>query len=630
MSNKITLIREVVSKKNFYYYYFMNDLEIQRKSLPEEPGVYFFKAASGKVIYIGKAINLKKRVSSYFLKSSYNDPYYEEKIQMLVKKIYSIEYIVTQNEKEASILENIQIKKHIPFFNVQMRDSKTYPWICIFYSEEYPRIQIIRGPEKYSKKNAFLGPYTDKKKITRILRDLRKIFPYCSCKKKIVKKKRPCTYYQLKLCPGPCINEISKEKYFENISQIELFLKGETETLKKEIETKMISSAKEQNYEAAAYWRDKLEAINQSTSNQSVLMSEGINKDIVGFHADEKQKYAVLVIIHIRDGKITNKSPITLDLREKVVHKDELFSSLLEQYYLNLKHDLPDIIVIPRIYKGIEVLIEVLRDIKFNMRVRKPLEDEMGLVRIANKNSKVMVNQELQMEEIRKKESEQITKALETAKELLGLSSIPRIIEGFDISNIEGSDATGSMVYFLEGKPYTKYYRHFNIKSKSTPDDVAMMKEVLKRRYTMLLENNWELPDLILLDGGKGQLNAGISVLQELGLEIPIIGLAKKFEEIFLPHKKAPLVLPRNSPLLRMFQRIRDEAHRFAIRLHKKHREQRVTGSLLDEIKGIGPKTRNKLLTRFESVDGVKNASLEELIEAVGNKLAQLIKKELK
>ena len=604
----------------------MNDLELQRKSLPDEPGVYFFKDKDDKIIYVGKAINLKKRVSSYFLKTKFNDPYYEEKIKYLVKAINSIEYIVTQNEKEAYILENMQIKKNLPRFNVRMRDSKTYPWVCIFYSEEFPRIQIIRGPEKYSKKNAFLGPYTDKKEIMRILRDLRKIFPYCSCGKKVKKKNNPCLYNQLKLCPGPCVGAIDAVSYGENIKQIELFLRGETDMLKTELSDKMENAAEKQNFEMAAFWRDKLEAIDHSTSSQDVLLHHDANKDLVGYYSDEQQKYVSMVIIHIRDGKISNKSPFTLDLREKIIQKKELFPSLLEQFYQGMLSALPDIIIIPKLFNGVEIFSDVLKDKKSAVEIRTPLDDEFGLMRIAHKNAKVMVEQEIQMEEIKLKEEDSIQKALETAKDVLNLPKKPRIIEGFDISNIEGVDATGSMVYFLEGKPYNKYYRHFNIKTKSTPDDVAMMKEVINRRYTKLLENNWQLPDLILVDGGKGQLNAGVSVLKELGLEIPIIGLAKKFEEIFVPGEKNPIILPKNSPLLKIFQRVRDEAHRFAVRLHKKQRTKRITGSILDDIKGVGPATRNKLLKHFNSVEGIKKASLEELTQVIGEKLAKIIK----
>ncbi len=607
----------------------MSDLELQRKSLPNEPGVYLFKDKNDKIIYIGKARNLKKRVSQYFVKSTYNDPYYEDKIKDLVKRINTIDYFVTENEKEASILENIQIKKHLPRFNVIMRDSKSYPWIGIFYSEDFPRIKILRNPQWYSKENLFLGPYTDKKEIRRILRDLRKIFPYCSCTKKVQKRQRPCLYYQLKLCPGPCISAIKKSDYLENVKQIELFLKGETEELKSQIKQKMENASDNQDYEVAAFWRDKLEAIDHSTASQHVLLDHEVNKDIIGYTSNKS--YAALAIIHIREGKISNKSSFNFDLREKLDLREEIFVSVLGQYYQDIKYSLPDIIVIPKEDEGINLLKDVLKEIKKSIEIRTPIADEIGLMRIALKNAKVILEQQIQMEDIRQKEDDQIKFALQKAKEILNLPDEPRIIEGFDISNIEGTNATGSMVYFLEGKPYNKYYRHYNIRSKSTPDDVAMMKEVIKRRYTFLIEKGYELPDLILVDGGKGQLNAGVSVLKELGIEgVSIIGLAKRFEEIYIPGEKEPIILPNSSPLLKLFQRIRDEAHRFAVKLHKKQRMKKITGSVLDQIKGIGPATRNKLLTHFGSYEGVKNASIEELTQVVGKKLAELLVSNLK
>ncbi len=608
----------------------MSKIDLERKSLPNEPGVYFFLNNKKTIIYIGKAINLKKRVNQYFLKTNYNDPFYEEKIKELVKNIQSINYIVTENEKEAKILENIQIKKHLPRFNVVMRDSKTYPWVGIFYSEKFPRIKIIRGPEKYSKENLFLEPFTDKKEITRILRDLRKIFPYCSCKKRVKIKKRPCLYYQLKLCPGPCIEAITEEDYMQNMKQIELFLKGQTEELKEQINEKMRSAALAQNYEIAGFWRDKLQAIDNSTVSQNVLLDRKENKDVIGYFKDEEQKYIAMVIIHIREGKIAKKSSFPVNIEDKIVQKKDIFPLILEQFYQDLTHDLPDIIVIPEFYEGINLFKEILNEHKTGIKIRLPLEEEYGLLRIANKNAEVIVDQEILMEEIKRKEENKIQEALEEAKKILNLPKIPRIIEGFDISNIEGTDATGSMVYFLEGRPYNKYYRHFKIRTKSTPDDVAMMKEVIKRRYTMLIENNLSLPDLILVDGGKGQLNAGYSVLKELGIEgIPIIGLAKKFEEIFVPNEKNPIILPRNSNLLKIFQRVRDEAHRFAVKLHKKQREKRVRRSVLDDIKGIGPATRNKLLRHFGSVENIKKATPEDIGQVVGKKLADNILKEL-
>ncbi|MHA1148435.1 MAG: excinuclease ABC subunit UvrC [Promethearchaeota archaeon] len=611
----------------------MKDLELQRKSLPNEPGVYLFKDNSGRIIYVGKAINLKKRVSSYFLKTSYNDPYYEDKIKELVKQIHSIEYIVTENEKEALILENIQIKEHNPFFNARMRDSKTYPWIAFFYSEEFPRINIIRNPQFYGEANTYLGPYTDKKEISRILRDLRKIFPYCSCKKPVTKKKRPCLYYQIKLCPGPCYSEVSREEYINNLKSIELFLKGETYDLKKQIESKMLEASENHDFETAAFWRDKLQAIDHSTVNQSVLLDQEENKDIIGFSIDKDQKYAALVLIHIREGKITLKSDFTIDIRKKLILQEEdILASLLEQYYQDPIRLLPERIIVSQYNEELSILKEVLRDKKGDMDIRAAINDnEKGLLRIANKNAKVIVNQQVEMEEIKQREDEKIQKALEEAKEILNLPTIPRIIEGFDISNIEGQDATGSMVYFLEGKPYNRYYRHYKIRSKSTPDDVTMMKEVIKRRYSFLLDKGYHLPDLVLVDGGKGQLNAAVSVLEDLGIsKLPVIGLAKREEEIFIPYEKNPIVLARNSQLLKIFQRIRDEAHRFAVRLHKKQRKKRTTKSILDEIKGIGPSTRNKLLKHFGSVRDIKKASFEQLNKVVAKNVAETIVKYFK
>ncbi|MEJ2251418.1 MAG: excinuclease ABC subunit UvrC [Candidatus Lokiarchaeota archaeon] len=606
----------------------MENVELQRKSLPNEPGVYLYKNKENEIIYIGKAKNLKKRVSSYFTKSSYNDPYYAEKINELVKQINSIEFIVTENEKEALILENILIKKHTPRFNVFMRDSKTYPWVMITYSEEFPRIRIMRNPSKYNQENLFLGPYTDKKEIQRILRDLRKLFPYCSCKKKVKLRERPCLYYQLNLCPGPCIKAISKKEYLENhIKKIEMFLKGETTELMAQIRNRMEKASKTQNYEIAAFWRDKLDAIENSTKKQNVLLSDEIDKDIIGYY--EEKDYVSLNLIHIRDGKFTGKSPFTIDLRDKVIRKKEIFPALLELYYQDHLMNLPDKIIVPKDFniESLGPLKELLIDNNNSLEFRNPIDErEIGLSKIARKNARVMVRQEIEMEEIKNRQKEKEKLFLGEVKDLLQLTNIPHKIEGFDISNIEGKDATGSMVYFLEGQPYKKYYRHYNIRSKSSPDDVGMMKEVIERRYSYLLKRNLELPDLIVVDGGKGQLNVATKVLDDLGLKIPIIGLAKKFEEIYIQEKKDPIILPKDSEILKLFQHIRDEAHRFAVRLHKKQRIKRVKRSTLEEIKGVGPRTRNKLLKNFGSLQAIKEASLEDLSQFVNSKIAKKIK----
>jgi excinuclease ABC subunit C len=397
----------------------MNSLELQRKSLPNEPGVYTFKNNKGKIIYIGKANDLRKRVSSYFLKTSYNDPYYEEKIKELVKEIYSIEYIVTENEKEAYILENIRIKNYLPRYNVFMRDSKSYPWVAIFYGEDFPRIRVIRNPENYSQNTVFIGPYTDKKEIIRILRDLRKTFPYCSCKKKLSKSKRPCLYYQLKLCPGPCISKITPKDYRENIMEIELFLKGEKHLLKKQIQTKMEEAAESMNFEIAAFWRDKLQAIENSTTSQNVIFENEENKDILGYFSDEEQKYFAMTIMHIREGRIMSKSSFTIDLREKVIQKNMIFSSIMEQYYLSANTNIPITIVLPQLYEGIEIFRDVLMKSKKQFQIRGAQDEEFGLIRIARKNAKVIVEQEIKMEEIKLEDGNLRIELLEQLKEIL-------------------------------------------------------------------------------------------------------------------------------------------------------------------------------------------------------------------
>ena len=388
---------------------------------------------------------------------------------------------------------------------------------------------------------------------------------------------------------------------------------------------------RKKNYEKAAFWRDKLIAIQHSTSSQNVIFENEENKDILGYYVDDENKFIRITIMHIREGHIINKNAFSIDLKEKLIHRNKIFSSIIEQYYLSISPHVPIIIVLPELYEGVEVFRQVLKKSNKEFTIRLAQEREYGLLRIAKKNAKVIVEQEIQMQKIRLEDTEILMDILKEMKDALNLPRLPRIIEGFDISNIEGTDATGSMVYFLEGKASKKNYRHYKIKTKSTPDDVGMMKEVLKRRYSMILEKNLDLPDLILVDGGKGQLNAALEVLNELEIpNVPIIGLAKKYEEIFIPKQKDPIIFPQDSQVLKIFQQIRDEAHRFAVRLHKKQRERKYKTSLLDDIKGVGPSTRNKLLTHFGSVKNLRKASLEELSLVVRADIALKIKNLLK
>jgi len=605
----------------------MVDLEVQRKSLPHNPGVYLFKDKNGNILYVGKAIDLNKRVSQYFQKSTYRDPYFGEKIKDLVSHIVDIDYIITENEKEAFILENIQIKKHLPKYNVRFRDDTTYPFLMITYSENYPRIRVIRGPHKYNQKNLFIGPYTDKKELRRILRFIRKTIPFCTCKRKVKEnQKKACMYYQIKLCPGPCIGKITPEDYLQNIKQVELFLKGETDKLTKILKNKMEKAVEEQNFESAAIWRDRLGDLTRVTIKHTIISGNKKNQDIISYYKDEE--FSTVLILLIREGKISGKIPFIYDLKGKLIERNGIIPAFMKQYYLHPATKVPNEIIVSEIHEDVKVLKDLLSEkLKKNIIVKTPSDHfEEGFLKIANKNAKVIVEQEKIKQELELESPNQINQALNELKEVLNLPNIPHIIEGFDISNIQGTDPTGSLVSFLDGKPNKKWYRHYKILSKSTPDDVGMMKEVVYRRYNSLIEKNLELPDLILIDGGKGQLNATLSVLNDLGIgNTPILGLAKKFEEIYLPNKKEPIRLSDDSAALKLLQRVRDEAHRFGVKLHRKLREKRVSKSILDDIPGIGPAKRTKLLETFGSVDGIKRAKLEDISEVVGEKLAIII-----
>ncbi len=605
----------------------MVELEVQRKSLPHKPGVYLFKDETNNIIYVGKAINLNKRVTQYFQKSTYKDPYFGEKIQDLMNHVKNIDYFVVENEKEALILENIQIKKYLPKYNVRYRDDATYPFLMITYSEKYPRIQIIRGPEKFNQKNMFLGPYTDKKELRRILRFIRKTIPYCSCKRKIsIKQKRPCMYYQIKLCPGPCVGKIIPEDYLQNIKQIELFLRGETEILVEFLNTRMERAAEGKNYEAAAKWRDRLEDLTGVTTKHTVISSYIKDQDIIGFY--EGKEHATILVLFIREGKISSKKSFFYDLNDKIVDHNRIISTFIKQYYLQPTTILPEEIIVNELNDEFEILKDIINEKekrKVIFKVPKTYYEE-GFLRIANNNAKVIAEQEKIKQELEKISPDKIKEALNELKKVLNLPKFPHIIEGFDISNIQGTDPTGAMVTFLNGNPYKKYYRHYKIRLKSTPDDVGMMKELVSRRYKTVLERGYSFPDLILINGNKGQLNASLSILNELGIgNIPIIGLAKKFEEIYKPGEREPIILPDDSLGLNLLKRVRDEAHRFGIKLHKKLREKRVSKSILDDIPGIGPFKRTKLLEIFGSVDGLKKAKLEEIAKVVGEKLASVI-----
>ncbi len=599
------------------------DVKEKVKTFPDQPGCYIMKDAQGKVIYVGKAISLKHRVMSYFTDNASREPYYADKIVRLRGAIADIEFIGTENEKEALLLENELIKNHQPFFNVRLKDDKSFPFIMIT-GEKFPRVKIIRGPDLYPKENTFYGPYIDKKAAVRTLKILRRLFPFCTCKRPCKPRDRPCLYSQIGLCPAPCSGNITPEEYMKNIRNIMRFLEGDSEAILADLKTSMDVAVKGLDFEQAAVYRDRIQALEKTLGKQDVLDTEPTNKDIIAYSQDEQQ--AAILVLHIRKGHILGKSPYILDVNQKLVANDEILPVFLEQYYTDKTSFIPDQIVIEQATTEINTVKKVLEEIHPKLRVIEPepgSKDE-GMLTIAKKNIGLILGQRRLMAEQASQKMKQMFEELQD--KIPGLKATPAYIEAFDISNTQGSNPTASMVVFRNGQPAPQEYRRYKIRLKETPDDVAMMKEVVHRRYSRLLRENQSLPDLVLVDGGKGQLNAAVEILQDLHLpDQPIIGLAKREEEVFIPGRPDPIDLDSASTASRVFQAIRDEAHRFAVTYHRLLRQKSETTSELDAITGIGPKRRKQLMATFGSMDGVKKASLDELQTVLPASVAQTL-----
>lgn len=590
------------------------NLRQKLESLATHPGVYLFKDANDKVLYVGKAKNLRNRVRSYFQESRYLSP----KTQVMVDKITDLEFIIVDNEVEALMLESNLVKQHKPRYNINLRDDKSFPYIRVT-SEPVPRVfvtrKIIRDGSKY------FGPYTDVKHLRHIMKSVRKIFPIRSCKYElnqevIVKKKvKVCLDYHIKRCQGPCEGLVSISEYQEMIAQVEKFLKGKTSDLLQELESKMEQAATELNFEAAARLRDQIELIeNYYFKAQKVVLVDMVDRDVVALAVEGED--ACSVVFKIRDGKVVGRQHFYLQgVEEKEEH--EVLSRFLQQYYLEADY-YPNEIFLPQ-----EPLEAALLQTWLSEQARQKVEfhipqigEKKKLISLCQKNARYLLD-ELLLQKAKRKDH--IAYNVKMLQKNLKLPKPPKIIEAFDISNLQGSDAVASMVYFDNGKPRKSEYRHFKIRQKQTPDDFAMMREVVQRRYKRLLEEKKALPDLILIDGGKGQLSSALRVLQELGInEQPIIGLAKRLEDVYLPGLSDPQNIPKNSQGLKLLQQIRDESHRFAITYHRLLRKKRTLTSPLDEIPGIGPKRKTHLLRKFGSLKKIAEASKEELREKGG------------
>ncbi|MCL6431177.1 MAG: excinuclease ABC subunit UvrC [Anaerolineae bacterium] len=588
------------------------------QTLPAKPGVYIMKDVEGRIIYVGKAVNLRNRVRSYFHTPLSQPP----KVQRLVGDVSTVEYIVAASELEALILECNLIKKHRPRYNVRLKDDKRYPYIRISMQDDYPRLTITR--RMLNDGARYFGPYTNSRAVHTTLELVRKIFPYVTCKREITgKDKRACLYYHMGRCPGPCIGAISREDYRELMQQIALFLEGRQGQIQESLRRRMMAAAEALDFEQAARLRDQLAAIEAVIERQRVVSESLSDQDVIAFARDDGQ--ACVQVFFVRDGKLIGRDYFVLT---GALDEDarSIMSSFVKQFYDGAAYVPPEIVLQSRVdeWLVIEEWLRSKRGTKVALRVprRGPKHE---LVKMAAENAaETLANLRAQWE----REETRYTEALTELQAAIGLAEPPARIECYDISNLQGVSATGSMVVFGKGLPRKQDYRHFRIKTVPGADDYAMMREVLRRRFRRTQAegagggkaSRWAvLPDLLIVDGGLGQLNVATAVLSEMGLShIQAAALAKREEELYLPGRSEPLRLPRDSQALFLLQRIRDEAHRFARRLHHTVHEAKSMASQLEEIPGIGPQRRRALLKKFGSLDAIRQASLEELAATPG------------
>jgi len=597
--------------------------KINLQAFPNKPGVYLMKDKGGRIIYIGKAGSLKGRVRSYFTKREDLSP----RIRLLIKKVADIEYLVTDSQIEALVLENNLIKKHHPYFNVRLRDDKTYPYIKITTFEDYPRLQIVRSMQ--ADKAAYFGPYTNVSSMRETLSLISQTFPLRTCNKKINgKERRACLNYQIKRCLAPCVGGVSKDDYLQLVKNVCSFLAGKQEKVVKDLQAQMERASHNLEFEKAAQIRDKIQTIEKVIEKQKMVLPKVKDEDIIGISHNENS--ACLEVFFVRQGKLLGEEHFIMEHKKAL--KREILTTFVKQFYLRAAR-IPPRIVIPfeiEERESIEDWLSEKRGGKVFFKIPRQGE-EKGLINLANKNANLHLTESLsQDKEERKKE------VLDELQNLLNLKSSPLRIEAFDISNLGGKEAVGSLVVFLEGKPNKGDYRRFKIKTVEGANDYAMLGEVLSRRFqSPPFKPSSLMPDLLLIDGGKGQLNSCLLVLKRLGLsKIPAIGLAKKEEHIFIRDKDGSLsrlVLAKDSKVLHLLQNVRDEAHRFALSYHKKLRKKKLEESRLDKILGIGKRRRQRLLSHFGSLERIKEASLEDLqkVAGISKELAKKIRSEL-
>jgi len=607
------------------------ELEATLKNLPDRPGVYLMKDAKGQVLYVGKAQSLRHRVRSYWQRGSGVPPL---RIESSMDRVADVEYTITDSVSEALLLEANLIKRYQPRFNVRLKDDKSYPYIKITWADDFPRIERTRKlPNDGSR---YFGPYASATSVDESMNLVRRLFPFRTCTIDIKDGQRalqrPCLLYHIKRCQGPCIEAISKEDYRADIAQVELFLEGRRETLVKGLKSEMIAASEATEYERAGTLRDKVRAIERTMESQKMAAFARTELDLVGLARKDNQ--AAVQLFNVRGGKLVGRDVFLLEAAHDA-SDDEVLTSFLEQFYARAT-SIPREVLLPRSLAEGAVLEAFLSGRRAGpVHLRTPRRGEKrDLMELAERNAA----ETLAREQARWLADQGKTlAALEELASALNLPTVPMRIECYDISNIQGAESVGSMVVFEEGKPRSGEYRRFRIKTVTGPNDFASHQEILRRRFRRARtgeegseeELRWKMPDLVIIDGGKGQVSAAAEVFAELGLhDMPLAGLAKEREELFLPDVSAPVVLPVTSPALYLVQRIRDEAHRFAISYHRDLRSKRTVRSAFDEMPGVGPARRRALLRVFGSAKRVREAPLEQIaaVPGIGPKLAAKIK----
>lgn len=603
----------------------------QLKQLPAAPGVYLFRDVEGNILYVGKASNLHQRVRSYFSavqKLSW-------KLQRMVSRVNDVDFFVTASEQEALILELNLIKRHRPRYNVRLKDDKTFPYLKIDLDKEWPGVYVTRRMEQNG--GRYFGPFASTGSVRQTLKLIKSIFPFHSCSKPVTGTDiRPCLKYDINQCPGPCIGAVSREEYGKVIKQVILFLEGKQEAVVRELEDRMKRTAEALDFEQAAFIRDQIQAVNSIIEGQRIAAIVKGEQDVIAFASDRNQ--TCVQIFFIRGGKLIGRESFVLE-GTRSEEPYQIMASFIKQFYSSSPY-VPHLLLLQYPVEEKEVIKEWLQSKRgARVHIQVPVRgNKKHLINIVAENAQQGLEQ-LRIKQL--SSSAGLSAALSEIKTVLQLSRLPSRMECYDISNIQGAGAVGSMVVFEKGRPKTSDYRRFRIKTVSGANDYAMMQEVLKRRFKRATPMNGDtstsgswavLPDLVLIDGGRGQLNTALSVMKETGAgSVPVASLAKENEEIFIPQGAKPVILPRSSQGLHLLQRLRDEAHRFALGYHHKIHKRESFGSALDSIPGIGPRRKRALLRKFGSVRVIQGASEEELAATAGmnRNLAKKVKEHL-